>query len=479
MDRPIALRHALRKTLPYGAVTAAALLLAACGAMRSGTGSSSMGTSPMSFFITSTNPGKGGDLGGLAGADRHCQALAESAGAGKRTWRAYLSNAALAGQPAVDARDRIGAGPWRNAKGVVVATSVADLHSAGNKLGKDTSLTEKGEVVPGGGDPVNKHDILTGSGRTGPPCRPSRARTQPAATGRAASDGSAIVGHHDRTGINPDPVANASWNSSHGTRGCSLDAAQAERQRRPALLLRHQLNRARASRQACSARPRSPGCRSAACCPAARRPAPPAARRAPGGLQVGAAAQQPGSRAASRAAPASASPALRSPAGRARPTAAASAIACSARRQLHRFGAFGLAQVAVARRQREAVVGAPGFAGHDLDRQRELPHHVAHHHQLLVVLLAEHRDARAARSRSSFITTVHTPTKKPGRKWPSRMSASAGSRVHLVGLRLGVERLLVGREQHVAAGRRAASRSRFPGARVACRSPRAARTAAG
>lgn len=223
MDRPIALRHALRKTLPYGAVTAAALLLAACGAMRSGTGSSSMGTSPMSFFITSTNPGKGGDLGGLAGADRHCQALAESAGAGKRTWRAYLSNAALAGQPAVDARDRIGAGPWRNAKGVVVATSVADLHSAGNKLGKDTSLTEKGEVVPGGGDPVNKHDILTGSRPDGTavPAEPGKDTT--CGNWTRSEGGSAIVGHHNRTGINPDPVANASWNSSHGTRGCSLD----------------------------------------------------------------------------------------------------------------------------------------------------------------------------------------------------------------------------------------------------------------
>ena len=120
------------------AAIAAASLIAGCGAM------ASSGGSPMSFFVTSVNPGKGGDLGGLAGADRFCQSLATSAGAGNKTWHAYLSTAAMNGQPAVNARDRIGTGPWSNAKGVVVATSVADLHSANAKVGKDISLSEKG-----------------------------------------------------------------------------------------------------------------------------------------------------------------------------------------------------------------------------------------------------------------------------------------------------------------------------------------------
>ena len=120
-------------------------------------------TAQLGFFITSAGPGKGADLGGLAGADAHCQTLAKAAGAGGRTWRAYLSATAAGSQPAVNAKDRIGAGPWANAKGVVVATSVADLHSDANKLSKENSLTEKGEVVNGRGDTPNKHDILTGS----------------------------------------------------------------------------------------------------------------------------------------------------------------------------------------------------------------------------------------------------------------------------------------------------------------------------
>jgi hypothetical protein len=146
-----------RLLLSTGAAVAAAALIIGCGAM------GSSGGNAMSFFITSVNPGKGGDLGGLAGADRFCQSLATSAGAGSKNWRAYLSTTAANGQPAVNARDRIGTGPWTNAKGVVVATGVADLHSANAKVGKDTSLTEKGEVVSGFGDAVNRHDILTGS----------------------------------------------------------------------------------------------------------------------------------------------------------------------------------------------------------------------------------------------------------------------------------------------------------------------------
>lgn len=169
-----------RSLLLASAAVATVALIAGCGAMKPSGGNS------MGFFITSANPGKGGDLGGLAGADRFCQSLATAAGAGGKTWRAYLSTAAMDGQAVVNARDRIGSGPWTNAKGVVVATSVADLHSANAKLGKDTSLTEKGEVVSGFGDAVNRHDILTGSRPTARwPC-PSPARTPPAATGPRA-----------------------------------------------------------------------------------------------------------------------------------------------------------------------------------------------------------------------------------------------------------------------------------------------------
>ncbi|MGZ5848717.1 MAG: hypothetical protein ACXWJJ_14715 [Ramlibacter sp.] len=176
----------------------------------------------MGFFVTSSNPGKGADFGGLAGADRQCQSLAAAAGAGQRTWHAYLSTTAANGQPAVNARDRIGKGPWANVKGEVVATSVDDLHGPGNKLGKQTSLTEKGTVVNGFGDKPNMHDILTGSTPDG------RASTGAADTTcgnwTSSSTGSAVVGHLDRTGTNPDPVANKSWNSSHGTPGCSTQA---------------------------------------------------------------------------------------------------------------------------------------------------------------------------------------------------------------------------------------------------------------
>ncbi|GER12147.1 hypothetical protein [Variovorax boronicumulans] len=210
------MRH--RSVLSWGAAASAVALLAACGVMSSG-----KDANPMSFFITSANPGKGGDLGGLAGADRQCQALAASAGAGGKTWRAYLSAAEAGGQPAVNARDRIGTGPWRNAKGVVVATSVADLHSANAKLGKDTSLTEKGEVVSGFGDPVNRHDILTGSRPDGTLAPAAAGKDTTCGNWTRSVDGSAIVGHHDKKGTNPDPVANASWNASHGTRGCSVD----------------------------------------------------------------------------------------------------------------------------------------------------------------------------------------------------------------------------------------------------------------
>mgnify|MGYP002662059681 FL=1 len=206
-----------RFVLSVSTAVATVALAVGCGVM------GPSGGNPMSFFITSVNPGKGGDLGGLAGADRFCQSLATSAGAANKTWRAYLSTAAMNGQSAVNARDRIGTGPWTNAKGVVVATSVADLHSTNAKVDKDTSLTEKGDIVSGFGDAVNRHDILTGSRPDGTLAVPEAGKDTTCGNWTQSDGGSAIVGHHDRNGTNPDPVANASWNSSHGTRGCSVD----------------------------------------------------------------------------------------------------------------------------------------------------------------------------------------------------------------------------------------------------------------
>ena len=178
----------------------------------------------MSFFVTSAGPGKGGDLGGLDGADKHCQTLAAAAGAGSKTWHAYLSTQ---GASAVNARDRIGAGPWSNAKGVVIAKSVDDLHSASNTLSKPTALTEKGAVVNGRGDTPNTHDILTGSSADG------RAMTgdadQTCKNWTSSSAGAAIVGHSDRIGIN-DSDAMKSWNSSHPSRGPGGGCAQADLQ---------------------------------------------------------------------------------------------------------------------------------------------------------------------------------------------------------------------------------------------------------
>ncbi len=172
----------------------------------------------MSFFLTSAGPGNGADLGGLAGADRHCQALAASVGSGNRTWRAYLSASASGGQPAVNARDRIGDGPWYNSKGVPIAQDVVDLHSENNNLTKDTQLNEKGEVVNGRGDTPNRHDILTGSQLDGTAFSGDTDTTCQDWT--SSGDGSARVGHHDRTGGGEHPT---SWNSAHGSRGCSQE----------------------------------------------------------------------------------------------------------------------------------------------------------------------------------------------------------------------------------------------------------------
>jgi hypothetical protein len=179
-------------------------------------------SSDMSFFVTSVGKGKGADLGGLEGADAHCAALARAAGSTRKDWHAYLStpgtNLTTAG---VNARDRIGKGPWKNAKGVVIAKSVDDLHSASNNLNKQTALTEKGEVVSGKGDPVNVHDMLTGSDAAG--LYSAAGGDTTCGNWTSSGDGSAIVGHSDRTGINDGRQMKA-WNSSHGTVGCSPDA---------------------------------------------------------------------------------------------------------------------------------------------------------------------------------------------------------------------------------------------------------------
>ena len=171
----------------------------------------------MTFFVTSVGAGKGADFGGLEGADKYCQSLAATAGAGGKAWRAYLSTQASGSAPAVNAKDRIGKGPWQNAKGVVVAKDVAELHGA-NNLTKQTALTEKGDVVNGRGDTPNKHDVLTGSQPDGTAFAAGEDKT--CGNWTKSGEGSAIVGHSDRTGLDTTPPA-LSWNSSHPTKGCS------------------------------------------------------------------------------------------------------------------------------------------------------------------------------------------------------------------------------------------------------------------
>lgn len=202
-----------RWTLPACAM--ATVLLAACSSMPGAAPKSSLG-----FFVTSTGSGQGGNLGGLAGADAHCQKLAGAAGAGDRKWRAYLSAQPVAGQPGVNARDRIGAGPWKNAKGEVVATDVAHLHGATNNLTKATALTETGATVNGRGDTPNQHDVLTGSQPDGSFIAGDVNST--CSNWTQSSGGAAMVGHHDRMGLN-DSAPAKSWNSSHQSRGCSPD----------------------------------------------------------------------------------------------------------------------------------------------------------------------------------------------------------------------------------------------------------------
>ena len=199
----------------FQALTLAAIALAFAG---DGAAQGSQNTT-LSFFITSAGSGNGANLGGLAGADAHCQKLAAAAGQGARQWRAYLSSGAAGGGKPINARDRIGAGPWYNAKGVKVADNVADLHSDNNKLSKENSLTEKGEVVNGRGDTPNRHDILTGSQMDGTAFTDGADHTCGNWTS-SAGDGSAQVGHHDRQGGGQNPT---SWHAAHPSKGCSQE----------------------------------------------------------------------------------------------------------------------------------------------------------------------------------------------------------------------------------------------------------------
>ena len=180
--------------------------------------------SALTFFVTSAPIGKGADLGGLDGADKHCQQLAQSAGAGGKTWHAYLSTQAADGKPAVNARDRIGKGPWQNAKGVVVAKDVEELHGQ-NNLKKETALDEKGNTVNGRGDTPNKHDALTGTmpdGRAFPPGDDKTCKNW-----TSSAQGTAMLGHIDRQGLDDSPPAH-SWNSSHPSRGPDGGCSQAD-----------------------------------------------------------------------------------------------------------------------------------------------------------------------------------------------------------------------------------------------------------
>jgi len=204
------------KKIQFVLVVIALLTFAADGMAQRGRGGRGRGGPPpaMSFFITSVGVGNGADLGGLAGADRHCQSLAEAAGSTGKTWRAYLSTNGAGG---VNARDRIGDGPWHNASGEMVAQNVADLHGDvqrdRNNMTKLSGLNEKGEGISGRGDDVNQHDILTGSMSDG------RASDQTCDNWTNSGEGSALIGHHDRNG-----GGNTSWNSSHATRGCDQES---------------------------------------------------------------------------------------------------------------------------------------------------------------------------------------------------------------------------------------------------------------
>jgi len=204
-------------------ISPACFVLAAISALASAPAQAQ--SADTSFFLTSNGIGNGGNLGGLAGADNHCQTLAQAAGAGAKTWRAYLSTQAADGAPAVNARDRIGKGPWKNSKGAVVAKDVAELHSANNNLTKQTALSEKGDVISGAGDTPNRHDVLTGSQGDGTAFAAGEDRTCKNWT--SSTQGAAMVGHFDRKGLRDDEPSK-SWNTSHPSRGPDGGCSQAD-----------------------------------------------------------------------------------------------------------------------------------------------------------------------------------------------------------------------------------------------------------
>jgi hypothetical protein len=207
------IRHAIRLSAPVALV---------CLGL---SGSAQAQQADMSFFVTSVGLGKGGDLGGLAGADAHCQALAQAVGAGGKTWRAYLSTQAVNGATAVNAKDRIGRGPWKNAKGEVIAQNVGELHAEPNKLTKQNALNEKGEMVKGRGDTPNQHDALTGTQMNGTAFGPGEDRT--CRNWTSSTQGNAMLGHIDRQGLQ-DTVQQRSWNSAHPSRGPGGGCAQSD-----------------------------------------------------------------------------------------------------------------------------------------------------------------------------------------------------------------------------------------------------------
>ena len=202
-------------------IIAAALLLAFGAQAQEKKAAKAAAKGPMSFFVTSTGKGNGADLGGLEGADAHCSSLAKAAGAKETNWKAYLSTTAPGGDAGVNARERIGKGPWYNAKGVMVARNVGELHSAKGNVSKQTALDEKGNPIKGRGDTPNEHDILTGSDPMG--LYSTAGGDTTCGNWTKSGDGSAIVGHHDRMGLK-DTRHMKSWNSSHGSAGCSQEA---------------------------------------------------------------------------------------------------------------------------------------------------------------------------------------------------------------------------------------------------------------
>jgi hypothetical protein len=206
------------KWLLPASIAGVAIIVAACAGVGGG------GSGGMTFFISSSGSGNGADLGGLAGADQLCNKLASGAGASGKTWRAYLSTQGTEGAQTVNARDRIGKGPWHNAKGVMIASDVNHLHSESNNVKKDTALNEKGEMVAGVGDKPNRHDILTGSRVDGTAFGPRDPDMTCGNWTRSGTEGAVVMGHHDRSGPSTDAWVK-SWNSSHQSRGgCSQKA---------------------------------------------------------------------------------------------------------------------------------------------------------------------------------------------------------------------------------------------------------------